>query len=102
MDKLIINLLLIMLQLVPIVFIMISKLLAEEKLNRRVFVNLTRTLPSTIQVATRPRRLFVPQKVVLLRAVCHECRQFLLALLIDSFKLLLADPLVVFQAENGE
>ena len=69
MDKLIIDLLLIMLQLVPIVFIMISKLLAEEKFNRRIFVNLMWTFPSSIQVATRPRRLFVPKKIVLLRAV---------------------------------
>ena len=68
---LLIYLLLMMLKLVPILFVMVSKLLAEEEFDRGVLAELLWALPRPVEVAARARRLLVLQKVVHRRAILN-------------------------------
>ena len=73
LGELIVNLLLVVLELVPVLFIVVSKLLAKEELDRRVLTELLGALPCSIQVTASPCGLLVPQEVVLLGTALDKC-----------------------------
>ena len=97
-----VDLLLVVLELVPVLLVVIPELLAKKELDGGIFADLVGALARSIKVTSVSSLLFVLEEVVLGGAAFDKFSQFELLVFVDCVEFFLADPLVVFLAEDGE
>ena len=100
--KMLVNLLLMVLKLVPVLLVVIPELLAKKELNGGILAYLIWALAGSVKVTSISSLLFVFEEVVLGGAVFDKFCQFELLVFVDCVEFFFADPFVVFLAEDGE
>ena len=100
--KMLVNLLLMVLKLVPVLLVVIPELLAKKELNGGILSDLIWALAGSVKVTSISSLLFVFEEVVLSGAVLDKFCQFELLVFVDCVEFFFADPFVVFLAEDGE
>ena len=100
--KMLVNLLLMVLKLVPVLLVVIPELLAKKELDGGILSDLIWALAGSVKVTSISSLLFVFEEVVLSGAVLDKFCQFELLVFVDCVEFFFADPFVVFLAEDGE